>query len=235
MRHGILILVVVLGVAADPAFAADDYFPLRTGGTWTYHSSDMLVPWLGMEILGPVDFQGSTDVHVLWDLGELGEGYLFLHETASGDVALHGTLLGDDMDVYDPPRPLLDMPLTPGRTWEYTGQVSHYTAGELTETYTDSYSYEVLQPQTLTVPAGTFEAIGVQETYTEPPVGQSRFPWHESAGLKKKAPDVYWYALDIGWVFIDSEPVYELESYSIPVVQPSSSWSSVKSLFGREQ
>lgn len=237
MRPGILAVVLVVLVVLHPSTSVggDDYFPLQTGRNWTFYSenAEPFGTWLEMQVLGRVDFHGLRDVHVAWDLGLMEPLYLYLHKTELGDMGLHGTQVGGDVEVYVPPRPLLDVPLTPGKTWEYTGQVLYYVDDVLTEQYGVAGSYEVIGPETVTVPAGTFEAMGVVETFFGAMPGLMSIPWPHVPVVPSKAPDTFWYAQSVGWVILDSTPYYELDSYSVPVT--ARSWGSVKALYGSER
>jgi hypothetical protein len=223
-------MLVVMALAVSlPAQAAEDYFPLWKGCTWQYTGPFSLQ----QEVIGPAVFHTYVGTKVIWDLG-LASADIYFWEYPDGDVEVHGLDYGGGSEtVYDPPRPLFDFPLTTGKTWSYSGTVLEYESGVLISETPATGSWEVLGTETVTVPAGTFDTIVVQEVFEEEGPVRRPISWpFQRLGASKAPmqPVIHRIAAGVGWVTIPDD--FMLESYSVPVARSTDSWGAIKALYG---
>lgn len=149
-----LMLVAALGVVSTAAAA--DYFPIVDGVVWAYHSSSpqwddqYTTHFAGTELVNGV----ATRVMLFTDGQDDGLQH-FWTETPSGDKFLHGWSHPAGLrNEFVPPLLEIDAPLALGKTWDVA------TVGSLTGPLTVHYT--VAAVGSVTVPAGTFEALTIE-------------------------------------------------------------------------
>jgi hypothetical protein len=202
------------------------YFPLRQGASWNYSGEGMTLNWTVVEVSGD---QENATVTMVADVGsdvsidyhwsctsegvvsyDFGVGSFSIAEVEGmGDLQFEVT---DASGSFLPPGDL-----TPGMTWEnsYTIQSSFSVEGQsFSSSATSSQTYTAIGLETVTVPAGTFEAMRVDSvgSVTSTAMGQS-FTSDISA--------TYWFAEGVGLLktsssSLDVVSILELTSYNIP-------------------
>jgi len=212
-----------------PAVAASacdhPYFPLRTGSSWTYSTPQGNMTWsvgsaggtndsaeATMEIAMP---EASMTVH--WSCGSAGiVSYDFgtLSVASMGDVASMDVV--DSSGVYLPAADLL----TPGYSWPNNYTVVMHVSQEgfsADLTMTASETWTAAGIETITVPAGTFEALRVDGTES---VTMGGFMGAEDVNVTVSV--THWYAKGVGVVRYTpstsegSNSGGELTSYTVP-------------------
>ena len=226
MRGWTCVLALLVLVTPVESHGSDDYFPLWEGCVWEYTDTEST---LQQEVVGTELFHGYLDMKVSWEFG-MGLFHVYFRELNDGDIVIHGTSVDGVDNVYDPPRPLFDLPLTVGKEWGYAGTVSEYQDG-LHQTTDDVSGYwQVVGSETVTVPAGEFDVMIVREEFEEPEEVSARLPWRALAG-SSKVPVIsdHKVARGVGWVIIPD--IWELVSYTVPVSRSTNSWGAIKALY----
>lgn len=217
---------------AGSGLCANAYYPVREGVTWTYSSTG-----------GPMGGYGFTDTitSIAEDGFTLASQFQDLTRTQEwacrpeGLVALQlggtsaATLNNDDMqlslDVSNVSGVVFPAVIAPGDTWqhaiEFTGTIS--TLGQQIEATGDAQShFEAIGYESVTVPAGTFDALKVHIKMTiniNGIFGGVSFPVNVSS------PYDYWFVQGVGWVKASGAgnvggelftETIELQSYNIP-------------------
>jgi hypothetical protein len=200
------------------------FFPLRQGATWSYSGSDIILNWTVVDVSGDMD---SAEVTMDVDIGtELAINY---HWTCSSDGIVSydfGTfnmgaaagVEGFSFEVVDGEGSFLPAgDMVPGTTWNnsYTIQISFSIEGQsITSSASTSQSFTAIGLETVTVAAGTFEAMRVESvgTITTEAVGTS---------FTSTSTSTYWFAEGVGMVKTESvsegvSSSMELTSYSVP-------------------
>lgn len=201
------------------------YFPLREGATWNYTGPEINLNWLVVDASGD---QETAEVTMQADIGsDLTIDYHWTCTAADGIVSYDfGTFnlgategLGDvQFNVVESSGSFLPPgELEPGMTWQnsYTIVTTFEISGQsFSSTASNSTSYTAVGVETVTVAAGTFEAMRVESTgtTTTEAAGQS---------FSGTSTSVTWFARGVGMVKVDSSSqgvstVMELTSYSIP-------------------
>ncbi|MCX6070534.1 MAG: hypothetical protein NTU91_06700 [Chloroflexi bacterium] len=201
------------------------YFPLRTGSSWTYSTPQGDMTWsvggaggsndsaeATMEIAMP---EVSMTVH--WNCSSAGiVSYDFgtLSVASMGDVASMDVV--DSSGVYLPGADLL----TPGYSWPNNYTVVMHVSQEgfsADLTMTASETWTAAGIETITVPAGTFEALRVDGTES---VTMGGFMGAEDVNVTVSV--THWYAKGVGVVRYTSSTSEgsnsggELTSYTVP-------------------
>lgn len=112
------------------------------------------------------DFPGATYVTEL----SLEQDLLGVFEVTGDALLLRGVVSPDDgftrtKLTYDPAVPVLDFPLSEGKTWSVSATVSGVALGAVTA-YTERYDSAVDARGTLTTPFGSFEVLRVRTELT---------------------------------------------------------------------
>lgn len=163
-HHAICALLLVTAVGQ----AGADYFPLAEGVIYEYEYS--IWQPSGWYLTGTyvTYFSGTAEVggdvtHVLHYAGGVDEGLLaFWSETPEGDKLFHGSHLpriGPPI-LWSPPILTLDEPLYVGKTWVVDSRDSDSLAVRI--------HFEVTAFGEVTVPAGTFQAFTIEDTWEFP-------------------------------------------------------------------
>ena len=219
--------------ALQPAGAqTNPYFPLESGLHCTFTSEMSGSPELYVTVTGTEQFYGQTVWAVQYNYAINMDYRIDFYSIGSdGDVFFHGLRTIGDLSevvetVIEPPFCILDMPASPGKTWNNAYSWTNYIDGVLDDSL-DGFMFmgEILDTASdVTVPAGSFTGIEV--------AGVSI---HDS-GLIPAAFSDYWFADGIGPVRRDSYTLADPEGYvemmwSVPLAQEEQSWGSVKALF----
>jgi len=164
------ILRRMLGLEPDPWPARLTYFPLDPGNMWIYTDTQGNSVLATVEGLADVDGQPAYEVRL-----STGESYYLRQDEQPQDpetpLVLRLLRRVDSNGVastYIPPIDLLRYPATPGRTWE--GQVT-IPAGVFTMSGT--YTTTIVGEETVTTPAGQFDAIKVHTSLSATAFGIS--------------------------------------------------------------
>ena len=211
MRTLVWLSVLLAAVAFIGEAAAAEYWPMIDGSVYHYvnDSGDALT----------ISINGDEVVLETWDRYSTGQHYYGALDRIttgpSGDVMLQyysqgGHLFFEpDFSEFRPDVTFLDLPLEVGKTW---------VTSTLTDRYgTNSFQYEVLREDVVTVPMGTFDVFVVRE------LSGLSWGYHYSEGD-------YYLHRDVGPVVLPGG--YRLVSIDgAPVPTQSRSVSSVKSLF----
>jgi hypothetical protein len=176
--------------------AAKDYFPLRVGDSWKYHMIDEDGEYT-VKVLSAEKQADGTMLYLLEKL--VGMEIHDWYSKQDGWVLLHREAYPqqDGVEVkYETPRQFLKNPLVAGATWRWQGKSVAQT--NIRE------SNQVVGPETVKVPAGTFRAMKVIS--------------HGSDG-EAVVTKTYWYAEGVGlikWMTEGGQVKYgwELVDYS---------------------
>jgi hypothetical protein len=199
------------------------YLPLRTGATWTYSGSDGQLTWSISSAGGSPEAGSATmemampsvNMTVHWNCSSAGiVSYDFASIRAAeiGDVATMDIV--DNSGTWLPPAERL----TPGSSWgnEYTIVMNVPDVAEIGNMSTViSETWSVGGEETVSVPAGTFEAIRIDGTANM----TVSTPMGEVPSITMSMS--YWFARDVGIVrFTNAGEGFssqsDLTSYSIP-------------------
>lgn len=201
------------------------YLPLRAGSSWTYATSEGTMTWGVASATGSVDSAAATmdiampggSMTVHWACGSEGVvSYDFgtLSIAGMGDVATVEVV--DSSGTFLPAADLL----VPGYSWPnaYTTVMNISQEGFSADlTMTVSETWTAVGMETITVPAGTFEALRVDGTEN---LSMAGFMGSEPVNVTVSA--TYWYAKGVGVVRYASSASAgsnsggELTSYTVP-------------------
>ena len=162
----------------------NDYFPLRVGDTWKYRSTtaDGKQSEFNLKVLNDEKEQGNTLYLV-----ETVSTFQPIHDWYSkpaGWVLMHRQeyVKAGNKAEYEPTKQFLKNPLTSGASWHWHGK--GMMGFEIDETN------EVSGPETVTVPAGTFEAMKVQTIVVQGVAPVTKIYWYApGVGLVKSMTD----------------------------------------------
>jgi DUF3108-like len=209
--------------AAAESACDHPYFPLRSGSSWTFSTTEGSTTWSVSSAGGSGDSASATmDIAmpqvtftVHWNCTPAG---IVSFDFGNLNVAGFGSLA--TMDVTDSSGTFLAAPdlLTPGYSWPNNySLVMHVSeegfSADMTTTVTESWT--VAGVENVTVPAGTFEALRVDgtENVTMTGLGQD---------VNASVNVTYWYARGVGivrYTSSDSEGMSsggDLTSYTVP-------------------
>ncbi|HMK08047.1 MAG TPA: vWA domain-containing protein [Anaerolineales bacterium] len=202
------------------------YLPLRSGSSWSFSTSEGDTTWSVTSASGSQDSASAVmditvpdvSLTIHWTCTPQGiVSYDFTNFNVSGVGAAAGLDVTNTSGSWLPPADLL----TPGYSWnnDFTTNVTISAAGSSIESSsTTSEAWTVAGVETVSVPAGTFDAVRIDGTATTTttmsgPVGMSMPPVtiHQS----------FWLAEGVGPVrYTTSTEGYsghgELTSYSVP-------------------
>jgi len=228
MHRTLVSLIVVAGVCAFPdrADAESTWFPMHIGNEWDYVDTGgahevvtftRTMTLAGREVFvltyGPsVD---NTGLENYWCAGP------------DGDVLLSGFFRSDDGFgwLYDPPIPLVDAPLSLGKTW------SHATRVTLLPTMEDLginvFGFQVYTAGLLSVPAGIYFAYGIG--YSPPTLVVESARDLDATGRRSSGPSVSdWWTDGLGRPQYNS---FQLSAFSFPTPTRGATWGKVKALY----
>jgi hypothetical protein len=172
-----------------PMPEAGDYFPLTVGNYWVYDETDTTSVWGTRQTRNDVtdyismdfenDTEGALPVFVVEDTFPSGEGDInprleYIHDDGTRAVRVRQEIyVTEALDVlkktrdYVPGLLRLDRSRTTvGDNWseDYTTYTISNPSDAQDGAFPMDYLYEILEPQTVTVPAGTFDCMVVQRT-----------------------------------------------------------------------
>jgi len=193
--------------AASSGSCANPYYPVREGATWTYSSTGGPAGGYGFtDTITSVRDDGFTLTSQFGSLTRTQEWSC----TPEGLVALQlgGTsaaILNEDnmqatLNADHAGGVTFPSTINPGDTWrhslEFTGQIS--LAGQDIDAKGDAQSsFQAVGHESVTVPAGTFDALRIHVDTTINISGSFNgvsFP------VKVTTPYDYWFVKDLGWV-----------------------------------
>lgn len=158
--------ICALLLAAAAGRAGADYFPLSEGVVYEYEYS--IRQPSGWYLTGTyvTYFSGTTDVggtitRVLHYAGDGHDGLLhFWSQTPEGDKYFHGSYIPSGGYYFSPPILMIDEPVFVGKTWVVDSRASDSLAVRI--------HFEVTAFGEVTVPAGTFQAFTIEDTWEFP-------------------------------------------------------------------
>lgn len=218
--------------AAGAALCTNPYYPVREGATWTYRSTG-----------GPVGGYGFTDtitsVHadgfiLTTQFDELtrtqewacrAEGLVALQLGGTSAATLNSQDMQLTLDITNVSGVTFPANISPGDQWqhalEFTGTMN--VAGQEIEAVGNAQSnFTAIGLESVTVPAGTFEALKIRVDST---INITGIFQGVSLPVTVSSPYDYWFVEDVGWVkasgtgAVDNETfteTIELQSYNIP-------------------
>jgi hypothetical protein len=200
------------------------YFPMRAGATWTYSTSDGVLSWsIGGASGSDTSASATMSISVAgaslethWTCTSEGiVSYDFSSISAPGLGTVASFDVTNTSGTWLPPAE----GLTPGASWSnsYTTSVTTSSGGvSFDVTSTTDETWSVTGTETVSVPAGTFEALRVDGSATYTVSGSFPIPIPASS-----SQFTYWFAEGVGIVrFVYSGEGYssggDLTAYSIP-------------------
>ncbi len=186
---GMMLASTIAGMPTDslakPAKKAPDYFPLRTNDWWRYRSTQAngSTSEFTLKVISEEPHADGTIRHCI----ELSNPKPLIRDwytkTASGVVLNEEEYLGGGGKItLEPPRPILQMPLTPGERWTWSGTARAHTSVE--------ESNEVAGVERLEVPAGRFDAVKILTQIEQGGVHASKTSWFApGVGLVRQSTD----------------------------------------------
>ncbi|MDX2474729.1 MAG: hypothetical protein QNL91_13600 [Candidatus Krumholzibacteria bacterium] len=190
---------VVTTLFLSPVYAVD-YWPSTVGQEFVYQE--------GLYYRGVSIREGSIpDTFMRFSSGISGAGGRTYKIDENGDVLGLGQL---GYFWYDSPYLFLDLPLEVGKTW--SSHVNEYFFMVPDQPRWVTFSYEVIESETIIAPAGTFEALVVK---------QEKF-----FDSSPETIQTFIYKLNIL-----HGPVEDLFSWTEVVANEPHSWGSVKALY----
>lgn len=172
-----------------------DYFPMRVGDSWTYRQDEGDAEYTVKVLSAEKQADGTTRYMLEKQAGAQIKSW---YSKSNGWVLMHGeSYVGQELkSTYEPPRQFLKNPLVAGGKWNWKGKaITNMDATEFNE---------VIGPEMVKVPAGTFRAMKIVSKIDD-----------GGAAMTK----TYWYADGVGLVKTTSEGRqikygWELKDYS---------------------
>lgn len=235
---------VTTGVVMASAFAAiacaslpgraraETWLPLDIGNRWSYQG-----------VAGGHEVTSITGTTVLRDRMVYVRSYLESPQNAGlenywsvepdGDVFLHGFMRRvENFGVaYEPPLRMLDAPLSLGRAWTTTSTVYYLPDMSLNGSY--DFSFQVMEDGVLSLPAGTFDAMGIGQT-AAPPLGRTGIAGQLAPDGARRSTALTaqeWYAQGVGEVQYATDDLYQLAVADLPTPVVATSWGRIKRLY----
>jgi len=232
MHRTLVSLIVVAGVCAFPdrADAESTWFPMHIGNQWDYVRSDganevltftRTTTFGGREVfvLTYAPSPNNLGLENYWSAGP------------DGDVLLSGAFRYDDDFglLYDPPLPLVDVPLALGKRWTQTTRVTRLP--DMVDLGTHTFGWEVYSEGFVSVPAGLHFAYGIGQTI--PTAVLDHAPELDITGRRLSAgPSATdWWSDGLGEVQYHSDALYRLTTFNFPTPTSATTWGAVKALY----
>jgi len=217
---------------AGSGLCANAYYPVRQGATWTYSSSGGPTGGYGFtDTITSVGEDGFTLTSQFGDLTRTQkwacqpEGLVALELGGTSAATLNNDNMKVTLDVDHVSGVTFPSEIQPGDTWqhalEFTGKIS-VGGQDIDATGDAKSSFQAMGNESVTVPAGTFDALKIHIETTINISGDFNgvaFP------VTVSSPYDYWFVQGVGWVkaagtgTVGSESfseTIELQSYSIP-------------------
>jgi hypothetical protein len=162
--------------------AARDYFPMRVGDSWKYRNMTGDAEYT-MKV---VSAEKQADGNMLYMVERLaGVKVHTWYSKPNGWVLLHRESYPEHEGLeikHAPAKQFLKNPLVAGAKWNWSGK--NVTQSEMTE------ETQVIGPETVTVPAGTFRAIKMVSKVAEGPALKTITTWYaDGVGMVKTETD----------------------------------------------
>ena len=235
-----LALATALAFRAAPAAIADQgpFMPLEVGWHWEYaglagsHQTEIITgtrTLLGRTVFVKSYGEGAdAGLENFWLNGPNGEVLLAGFDTATHDLAF----------AYDPPITLCGGAPSLGDIW--TSHVTIYKLADLSVYDTIDIAHSALELPTLSVPAGTFDCVGVGQVLVGPSPARVRLAGRvftmdgrqvvaRQDALSTNATD--WFARGVGVVQYATADTYQLVGYGMPTAALRGSWGALKVLY----
>ena len=218
--------------AAGSGQCANAYYPVREGATWTYSSTGGPAGGYGFtDTITAIRDDGFTLTSQFGDLTRTQEwackpeGLVALQLGGTSAATLNNDNMQVTLDVNNVSGVTFPSEITTGDTWqhalEFTGTMK--VAGQEIEASGDAKSsFTALGNESVTVPAGTFDALKIHVDSTININGNFNgvsFP------VTVTSPYDYWFVQGVGWVKASGTgdvsgqsfmETIELQSYNIP-------------------
>lgn len=231
---GGLSLALLLTALASPAGAVSgrDLQPLEVGHVWTFVGDGANLATL--EVVGTAEVLGVETTLILWTFQGPLSGVIetFWSERDDGALLMHGFHQATwpvQTVAYVPPLVYLPASVSPGDAW--CMEVGWHTDLEGTTELEGPRltCYIATREEELTVPAGTFRAVGLGSATPRiplPGVGTAR-------GLGGGPGEaIEWRAPGVGIVLLDGSVTYRLSGFAGDVPTAEVTWGEIKSLYG---
>ena len=191
----LMIFFLALSVVAQKSESpVADYFPLRVGDSWTYHSTSGTTEYSQKVLSEKKETDGTVRFLVEKSAGAKVETFF---SKAGGWVLMHSERYAEHEALvthYEPAKQYLKNPLTAGTKWEWKGK-------DITLTDLEEVN-EVSGPEDVTVPAGKFRAMKVVTKITGTSSPMTRTNWYaDGVGLVKSTTEAG--QINYGWELKD--------------------------------
>lgn len=211
---------------------ANAYFPVREGATWTYTSSGGPMGGYGFtDTITSVREDGFTLTSQFDDLTRTQEwacrmeGLVAMQLGGTSAATLNSQDMQLTLDVNNVSGVTFPSQIAPGDQWqhalEFTGNMI-VASQEIQATGSAQSSFTAVGIESVTVPAGTFEALKIRVDST---ININGIFQGISVPVTVSSPYDYWFVEGVGWVkasgtgIVDDESfteTIELQSYNIP-------------------
>jgi hypothetical protein len=221
-----------MSVGTPSGLCANPYYPVRQGATWTYASTGGPTGGYGFtDTITSVTNDGFTLTSQFGDLTRTQEwacqpeGLVALQLGGTSAAMLNNDKMNITLDVDHVTGVTIPSQIQPGDTWqhelEFTGTIGAL-GQEIKGNGDATSSFQAIGNESVTVPAGTFDALKIHIETTINISGSFNgvtFP------VKVVTPYDYWFVQDVGWVkaagtgTVGTESfseTIELQSYTIP-------------------
>jgi hypothetical protein len=236
-RYALAVIVLLTLVSAPSIARGDSWMPLAPGTRWEYRGVG------GARqvetITGQTDLRGRVVAVKSYSEGpDAGLDNYWLLD-ADGSVLLAGFLNPSTAFAlaYEPPIRYLPVPPEAGPK-----PVQHIVAHDL---FTDAvvFEFDIQMELTgsvvLTLPAGTYPAVGVGQI--APPAGQAQAkgisftldgrPLPPGDASVSAVTPSDWYSYGVGVVMYQSSDLFQLVGFGLPTATASSTWGAIKRLY----
>jgi hypothetical protein len=225
--------VVVLPTAQPGDLCANEYFPVKNNASWTYSSTGSPSgPYTFTDTVTNVRADGFTisaqskDQTYTQEWNCKPEGLVAIQLSANNATSILAFEKFTDLQASNITGVILPPSITPGAEWSYAldiqGLEKVKEGTPATMTGRVSVTYIAGNKETVTVPAGTFEAIAIEVSTV---IDFNVVTQSNTVKLSVDSTYTIWYAPGIGWVKSsgygklggqDYVETIMLESYNIP-------------------
>ena len=216
----------------DAGLCANTYYPIRQGATWTYRSTGGPAGEYSftdtITAVGQDSFTLTTQIGGLTNLQDWNctpEG-LLAHQLGGAPAAmLNSQGIQLRLNATNASGVVFPSQINPGDTWQHTLDVAGnvtVTNEEAEATGTAQMNFSALGNESVTVPAGTFDALKIQVDTT---LNVDASYEGITLPVDFRGAHTYWFAPGVGWVkstgtgnFLAASfsETTELQSYNIP-------------------
>lgn len=189
------IFLLTMGALAQKSESpVADYFPLRVGDSWTYHSTMGSTEYSQKVLKEEKQTDGTVRYLVEKVAGAKVETF---YSKAGGWVLMNAERYPEHEALkidYEPAKQVLKNPLTPGAKWDWKGK-------DITLTDVEEEN-EVTGPEDITVPAGKFRGMKVVTRIVGASTPMIRTNWYaDGVGLVKSTTEAG--KINYGWELKD--------------------------------